>query len=125
MEVGPDTSSSTRQRYRTARFDITTVESVQPGGMGSPARITAKGKLQLHGKTFDKTIKLEVTFDGPVGAPTTVHVKTVSPLSVSLRAHDIKPRDLAGRFLAGALDKIGQKISDRVTVSLRLTATRK
>jgi len=34
----------------------------------------------------------------------------------------VKPRDLAGKFLAGALEKIGQKIDDSVEISLDLTA---
>jgi len=46
------------------------------------------------------------------------------PLKLSLKEHDIKPRDLAGKFLAGALEKVGQKIDDTVQISLDLKASR-
>jgi hypothetical protein len=63
-----------------------------------------------------------VTFSGPPDAPTLARVVTAAPLVVSLKEHDVKPRDLAGKFLSGALEKIGQKIDDSVQISLDLTA---
>jgi len=125
MEVGSEVGAATRAKHRTARFTIERIVSARPAQAGATSRISASGKLLLHGRTVSKTAELEVSFEGPAHAPTGVTIRTVKPLRVSLRAHDIKPRDLAGRFLAGALDKVGQKIADRVAVSLRLTASRK
>jgi polyisoprenoid-binding protein YceI len=125
MEVGPD-SANKAQHDRTS-FTITSIKSATPSSFakGATAKVTAVGKLSLHGRTVDRTVELDVTAKGPPEAPNSIEIKTRSPMQVSLVAHDIKPRDLAGQFLAGALEKIGQKISDTSRVSIRLTATRK
>jgi hypothetical protein len=34
----------------------------------------------------------------------------------------VKPRDITGKFLQGALEKVGDKIVDRVQISLKLRA---
>ena len=68
------------------------------------------------------TVSATVTFAGPPEAPTLVRVVTAEPVRVSLKEHDVKPRDLAGKFLSGALEKVGQKIDDSVQLSLDLTA---
>ena len=60
-----------------------------------------------------------------VDAPTAFRIRTVSPMAVSLKGYDIKPRDLAGRFLSGALEKVGNKIIDIAQVSLDITARRR
>jgi hypothetical protein len=49
-------------------------------------------------------------------------VTTLEPLPLSLKEHDIKPRDVAGKFLNGALEKVGKKIDDVVQISLDVTA---
>jgi hypothetical protein len=59
---------------------------------------------------------------GPEGA-LGLRIVTAEPLRLSLKEHDIKPRDVAGKFLNGALEKIGQKIDDTVQVSIDFTAT--
>jgi len=78
--------------------------------------------MLLHGVSAPKTVVATVTFSGPPDAPTLARVVTAQPVRISLKEHDVKPRDLAGKFLAGALEKIGQKIDDSVEISLDLTA---
>ena len=70
-------------------------------------------------------MNVALTLEGPPEAPTSIRVVTTQPLKISLKEHDVKPRDLAGKFLSGALEKIGQKIDDTVQVSLDLTAKTK
>ena len=89
---------------------------------GSPIAVRVTGDMWIHGVSAPKTVAATVTFTGPADAPTAVHVVTTAPLPVSLKEHDVKPRDLAGKFLSGALEKIGQKIDDSVQISLDLTA---
>jgi hypothetical protein len=84
--------------------------------------LTARGDLWIHGVSSPKTVKLIARFEGAPGAPSGVHVTTAEPLRLSLREHDIKPRDIAGKFLNGALEKVGKKIDDTVQVSLDLFA---
>ena len=84
--------------------------------------VSARGELWVHGVSSPKAIKLSASFQGPPAAPTALHVTTVEPLILSLKEHDIKPRDVAGKFLNGALEKVGKKIDDVVQISLDVTA---
>jgi polyisoprenoid-binding protein YceI len=122
MEIGPDVSSELQSKYKVARFVIEEIT----GATGSTGQqtVTARGKLTLHGITLAQAVKLDVTLEGPAGAPTAVRIKSASPFVVSLKGHDVKPRDLAGRFIAGALEKVGEKITDSSQVSIEVRAVR-
>jgi polyisoprenoid-binding protein YceI len=124
LEIGPDVDAKHREENRWARFTIKSIEetSAAKAADGTPVTMKASGDLWLHGVSSPKTVTATVTIVGPSDAPTSVHVVTSQPLRVSLKEHDVKPRDLAGKFLAGALEKIGQKIDDDVQISLDLTA---
>jgi polyisoprenoid-binding protein YceI len=124
FEIGTDVEAKRREENRWARFTIKSIETTsadKPVG-GTPIAIKATGDLWLHGVSSPKTISATVTFAGPPEAPTLARVVTSDPIRVSLKEHDVKPRDLAGKFLSGALEKIGQKIDDSVQISLDLTA---
>jgi polyisoprenoid-binding protein YceI len=130
LEIGNDVDAKHREENRWARFTVRSIEQVSsPKLADAPEKagersvsLTAQGDLWLHGVSTPKTVKLSATFQGPPAAPTGVHVVTAEPLAVSLQAHDVKPRDVAGKFLNGALEKIGQKIEDNVQISLDFTA---
>jgi len=124
FEIGPDVDAKRREENRWARFTIKSIDETSAAKAGDGASVTVKasGDLWLHGVSSPKTVTATVTIAGPADAPTSVHVVTSQPLRVSLKEHDVKPRDLAGKFLAGALEKIGQKIEDEVQISLDLTA---
>lgn len=126
LGLGGDVDAKTRGEHRWARFTITAIPSVDTVRLdGAPevagkreVKATASGDLWVHGVSVSKTVKLVISFEGP----TRVRVTTAEPLTVSLAQHDIKPRDLAGKFLAGALEKVGKKIDDSVQITLDLTA---
>jgi len=124
MEIGPDVDPKRREENRWARFTIKSIDqaSVIKAAEGTPIAVKVTGDMWIHGVSAPKTVAASVTFAGPADAPTSVHVVTTAPLVVSLKEHDVKPRDLAGKFLSGALEKIGQKIDDSVQISLDLTA---
>jgi polyisoprenoid-binding protein YceI len=124
LEIGKDVESKRREENRWARFTIKSIEetSSPKAAGGTPVTVKASGDMWLHGVSSPKTIVATVTFSGPTDAPTLARVVTAEPLRISLKEHDVKPRDLAGKFLAGALEKIGQKIDDSVAISLDLTA---
>lgn len=129
MEIGDEVPSETRTRYRTATFRIDQVVSAEPSALGaetgSRSRVKVRGSMTLHGVRSEHEVELEITAEGDPNAPTALRVVSKKPLRLSLKQHDIKPRDLAGRFLAGALEQVGQKISDTVQVSLDLRLERK
>jgi polyisoprenoid-binding protein YceI len=142
LEIGTDVEEKRREENRWARFTIKSIDDdpakaqaadspakAQTGGTGvvnaagrTSVTVRATGEMWIHGVSAPKTVIATVTFAGPAEAPTSVRVVTSQPIAVSLKEHDVKPRDLAGKFLAGALEKVGQKIDDSVQISLDLTA---
>lgn len=132
LEIGKDVAQARRDDFRWTRFVIASVDAASPGakladvpatGGERTVAITASGSLRLHGVESKKTAKLRVTFGGDAARPTSLRVVNVEPVPLSLAEHDVKPRDLAGRFLNGALEKVGKKIDDRVLISLDVRAT--
>jgi len=131
FEIGTDVEPKRREENRWARFFLRSVEEASAADLASAAEkagertvnVTARGDLWLHGVSAPKTVKLAATFQGPPSAPTRLRLVTAEPLLVSLKEHDVKPRDVAGKFLNGALEKVGKKIDDAVQVSLDVTAT--
>jgi len=128
LDIGTDAAG--REANRWARFTFTSLDSAAPAKLPEAAgpdglrtvKVVAKGDLWLHGVTSPKTVKLTVAVSGPASAPTAVRITSDEPLRVSLKEHDVKPRDIAGKFLAGALERVGKKIDDAAQVSLDLTA---
>jgi polyisoprenoid-binding protein YceI len=129
MEVGNDASAATRMKFEWATLKITSIEAT-PASLadakeeGGARVIKAKVScdLTLHGVTSKKTVPVTVRLKGTGEAPTELTIKTDEPMSVSLKEHDVKPRDKVGTFLNGALERIGKKIDDKVQVSFEATA---
>jgi len=129
LGLGSDAPDQERRENQWVRFTIGSLTAVPAKLADAPVnngrrRIKAQvsGMLWLHGVAVPKAVEAEVSFGGPAEAPTDLEVSTISPLLISLRQHDVKPRDLAGKFLQGALEKIGDKIVDQVKVSFELRA---
>lgn len=130
LEIGADAKG--RDDNRWARFTFKSLESVTPAkladapeqGGARTLKVLAKGDMWLHGVTSPKTVKLTVLVSGPVDAPTGLRITTDEPIGISLKEHDVKPRDVAGKFLSGALERVGKKIDDAVQISLDVTAQR-
>ena len=129
MEIGPESSAENKVKYEFTKLTIKSVETATPkladvkeenGARTFKAKV--HGDLWIHGVTSAKTIAVTVTVKGPADAPTEVIVKTDEPMAVSMKEHGIAPHDKLGGFLAGALEKIGKKIDDKVQVSFEATA---
>jgi hypothetical protein len=125
MEVGNESASDARMKFEWAKLTVTGVEAT-PASLADAkdGKIQAKvtGDLTVHGVTSHKTVPVTVTFKGPADAPTELTIKTDEAMPVSLKEHDVKPRDKVGSFLNGALDRIGKKIDDKVQVSFEGSA---
>jgi hypothetical protein len=115
-------------KYEWATLTLDSVEATPPaladvpeanGARAVKANVT--GEFNLHGVTSKKTVPVTVTFKGPADAPTEVDIKTDAPMAVSMKEHDVRPRDKVGSFLNGALERIGKKIDDKVQVSFEAT----
>jgi polyisoprenoid-binding protein YceI len=124
MEVGNDSSAETRMKYEWATFNVTSIDtptaSLAAAADANGAKtISAKvsGDVMIHGVTSKVTVPVTLTFKGTADAPTELDIKTDEPMAISMKEHDVKPRDKVGGFLNGALDRIGKKIDDKVQVS--------
>lgn len=130
LEIGADAKA--RDDNRWARFTFKSLESASPTKLSEAAeqngartlKVVARGDMWLHGVTSPKTVKLTVTVNGPLSAPTAIKISTDEPIRISLKEHDVKPRDVAGTFLNGALAKVGKKLDDAAQISLDLSAAR-
>jgi YceI-like domain len=129
MEVGAESPSDRKALFAYATFVFNAVDTpVQkleevPEQQGQRTlAIKAEGLFTLHGVEKRKTLALQVTFRGPAEEPQQLEGKSTEPFLLSLQEHDIKPRDTVGKFLNGALEKVGKKIDDKVQVSLTFTA---
>lgn len=141
FEIGPDVDAKTREKNRWAVFEIKKITKADPANMkaGKPFtdeigtghffNITAEGPLTVHGIKSNKTIELAVSLWDvkPEGkrykqAKRVLLMRTVKPIEVSMKQHDIKPRDATGQFLSKALSVVGLKIADQVLISLDLRA---
>jgi len=90
--------------------------------------LVAVGALTFHGFRVEHRTRLRAQFHYPAAAtatttPTRVVVETRSPLIVPLAAHDIKPRDASGTFIAEGTKMLGTKVGRDARVSLQLVAT--
>lgn len=129
MEIGSDVSREARTRNARASFKVLAIERSTPDHLElddekGAFHAVLKGILTLHGIESEHVVDVNVELEGGGATSQTLHIVTTKPLHVSLKRHDIKPRDLAGRFLAGALDQVGQKISDTVQVTIDVRANR-
>jgi hypothetical protein len=88
---------------------------------------TAYGQLLLHGFRVDQSAELRAlfTYAGPAspGArPERLIIQTRGPFVVSLKAHDIKPRNESGVFIAQDAKLLGREIGTLAQVHLDLSA---
>ncbi len=119
FEIGGDVTPDVRAKNQWAKFVITKIVKAEAVEPNKKYVIEAQGDFTVHGITKPKTVDLEVTLDDSKKSMTLV---TKKPFVVSLKEHDIKPRDTTGKFLNGALQVVGLKLSDEAQVSLDLKA---
>jgi hypothetical protein len=126
FELGDKVDAKMRDDYRMARFIIESIEKSSVKSLADApeengvrtVKLEAKGTLRVHGRSAPKTVAVTVKFSGPPMAPTSLRFSTDAPLVASLSEHDVKPRDLAGKFLNGALEQVGKKLDDKAQVSV-------
>jgi hypothetical protein len=141
FEIGEDVNAATREKNQWAKFTITKIVKADPAsvakastfsdelGTGHRFKIIAVGDFTVHGITKPKTVELDATlYDLKEGnamfkdAQRVLMLRTAKPFIVSLKEHDVKPRDTGGKFLSTALKVVGLKLGDDAQVSLDLRA---
>jgi polyisoprenoid-binding protein YceI len=132
MELGADSPNHEADRWARFTFaratnaeGFTKLSDVPVTGGERHFKLSVPGNLWLHGITSPKTLVLNVVAKlgaTPDAAPASLHIESATPMPVSLKEHDVKPRDVAGKFLAGSLEKVGDKITDTAQVSVTADA---
>ena len=98
--------------------DLTTVSGAERG-----SKVKATGELLLHGRKSTHTVELDIKFSFEGKRPTALRIDSAKPFTVSLKAHDVKPRDNVGKLLAKVTQVLQDKVAESADISLKLKAT--
>ncbi len=87
---------------------------------------TAHGDFLVHGHKAVKDVPIEARFHYPAGAkadskPTKIDIKSTAPLHVTLKEHDVHPRDPVGKLTDWTTSLIS-KVAETADVTLDLHA---
>ncbi len=109
-----------------AGSDAASSATPEPGEERS-VTLTAKGRLTLHGFRVELGVPLRVSFQyendaEPDAKPIAIRIETRRSFPVSLRVHDIVPRDSAGLAIAAKTSWLGTRVGRDARVSLALEA---
>ncbi len=96
---------------RIAELRIDKIETATPNvrsQSGAERKVTAtvSGDLRLHGRKARQSVTVELTFRFAGEKLESLDVRSVSPLTVSLPAYEINPRDGAGKFVKTITDAV-------------------
>ncbi len=85
--------------------------------------LVAAGELTFHGFKTRASAALTVIFEfasepRPGDLPRRILIRSRAPFVVSLKAHDIKPRDAHGVALSREFDLLGTKVANNAQVSM-------
>ena len=130
LGIGKDVAEAENQKHRFIELKITKVEPKGPKSLSAiqgnerKAEIVVTGDFRLNERTVAKTAQLELTFTMTGDKPTSVRVKSLAPIAVSLEAHDVRPKDTLGALIQKTTDELstlGKKVSKDAMVSIDLT----
>lgn len=126
LEVG---KGNMKEQHKLARFTISKIDTVsaknvlQLPGDSRTVTLTATGDFLLHGVKQEKTVELTLVFTFIGDSPTSVTVKSAKPMTVNLKAHDIKARgDKGEELVAKTLELFGKKVAEDASLTFELTA---
>lgn len=139
LEVGDVAAADIKKANQYAVFAIQTVDKISEPNVskvqptkeaGEDIRTvtaTVHGEFLVHGHKGMKEVPVEVRFHYPSNAPadskpTRIDIKSTAPLKVTLKEHDVHPRDGFGK-LADWTSNLISKVADIADVSLDLHAT--
>jgi hypothetical protein len=107
--------------------DVRKVASVKDGSDEvRTVTMTVHGDLLIHGHKIAKQDPVDLVFRYPAGAspesmPTRIEVKSKEPMRVTLKDHEVSPRDPAGQLLAWTAALVS-KVAETADVTVALSA---
>ena len=141
LQVGDASSADEKKANQYAVFALqslaspsaTDLSKVAPTKDGSDdvrtITATVHGDFLVHGHKAAKDVPVEVKFHYPAGAaadskPTKIDIKSTSPLRITLKEHDVHPRDTVGKLTDWTTNLVA-KVAETADVTLDLHATLK
>jgi len=130
FQISPDAPEDVREQNRWVEFSIEGVTNVSESNVnamtGAERRVTAEvsGQLRLHGRSVNKTARVEIVFEYEGDRATAMRVHFLEPVNVGLEEHDVRPRSAFDRLAERTLAALGQKVASNAPIELEFTARR-
>ena len=138
LQVGEASSADEKAANRYAVFAIQSIDNLSAPDVTKVAptkegnddvrtiTATVHGEFLVHGHKAKKDVPIEAVFHWPTGAkadssPTRIDIKSTAPLKVTLKEHDVHPRDNFGK-LASWTTNLVSKVAETADISLDLHA---
>ncbi|RYZ02760.1 MAG: YceI family protein [Myxococcales bacterium] len=127
LELGAEVPAERRESFKTARFELTSLEGPSPAELAARrrtgfTRVMAVGTLLLHG--FRAPVHAELLIAG--GGSERLSIRTARPFVVVLGTHDLTARSPSGiadaRGAARAADWVGKSVSVELDLFAELEA---
>ena len=129
FEIGDDAPAETRELNRWVEFSVARVSDVSEANVMTMSgdervvQLTVHGPLRVHGRTVEKSARLELTFSYDGDNPAALSVRTLEPISVGLDEYDVRPRTAFGTLAQRTLSALGEKVAEAAPVTLDVRAT--
>jgi hypothetical protein len=129
LELGAEVAPEKRRELQTARFELSSVETVSTPfldlGARSKAQVRASlvGTLLIHG--FRAPVRCDVLLkplEGAPGAAKRLSIRSASPLVIALAPHDISARGPSGIADALAMARASEWLGKNARVEFELVA---
>lgn len=138
LQVGDVATADEKKANQYAVFAIQTVTNISAADVSKVAATkdagedvrtitaTVHGEFLVHGHKATKDVPVEARFHYPAGAPadskpTKIDIKSTSPLRVTLKEHDVHPRDGFGKVAEWTTSLIS-KVAETADVTLDIHA---
>jgi polyisoprenoid-binding protein YceI len=123
LELGAEVPADRRQQFKTARFELTSLEGPNASELRARrrtgvTRVAAVGTLLLHG--FRAPVRLELLVAG--GGTERLSIRSASALVIPLSTHDITARGPTGIADVLGAARAGDWVGKNVRVELELFA---
>jgi len=141
LQVGDVAKPDEKKQFQYAVFALQSLTGISSADVSKVAATkegsedvrtvtaTVHGDFLVHGHKAAKDVPVEVKFHYPSGAaadskPTKIDIKSTSPLKVTLKEHDVHPRDAVGN-IANWTTTLVSKVAETADITLDLHATLK
>lgn len=128
LEISSDAPADQREKNRWVEYRIDKVVEATATDLGklsgAERKITAtvEGELRVHQRQVKKQAKVEATFKYEGDKLTSVKIKTLTPITVDLETHDVRPRELFGKLAQKTLSDLGTKVAKEAPIELEVSA---